>query len=97
MTATAPAAAVFGLLGETHTATEYLADMGALQPISSWTWAPLADLVQWRGTLWNGRQASRDVLWTLREHENGLLFGHAMRALGMYVDRSAAIAQRFDY
>lgn len=62
------------------------------------TWACGADLAQW-GAFKRQEQVTHDIAYTLWLHENGTLAGHAYLdpELRMHPDRSAALAQRFDY
>lgn len=79
------------LAHETTTAHWYVSDLYGNTDFAehcAMTWACGADLAQW-GTFRRGEQITRDLYWTLHFSENTIVTNHP--------DRSAALAQRFDY
>ncbi|MBM4617947.1 hypothetical protein GS534_24310 [Rhodococcus hoagii] len=91
----------FGDGTPTH-ANLYVQDIGAIEGHAPWTWACGADLAQW-GSFSRNEYVTRDIALTLRAHENAVIADRGVSyidntdGLGLTVDRSAALAQRFDY
>lgn len=86
----------FGDGTPTH-ANLYVQDIGAIEGHAPWTWACGADLAQW-GAFRRGEYVTREIAWTLLRSENTvvptrIVNGHTQHD----TDRSAALAQRFDY
>ncbi|WIF20540.1 hypothetical protein SEA_JFLIX2_49 [Rhodococcus phage Jflix2] len=88
----------FGDGTPTH-ANLYVQDIGAIEGHAPWTWACGADLAQW-GSFSRNEYVTRDIALTLRAHEDAILphiiHPHPARWVPI-ADRSAALAQRFDY
>lgn len=78
---------------EPITANAYVRDIGAIEGHAPWTWACGADLAQW-GSFRRNEYVTREIAWTLRAHEDAVLRD---RTGYLPIDRSAALAQRFDY
>lgn len=89
--------AAFLLGSEDTTASAYVRDIGAIEGHHPWTWACGADLAQW-GAFREGYGIPRDICWILFRSENTVVPTKTVNGHTQYdTDRSAALAQRFDY
>ena len=86
--------------GASGSANDYVNDLGAIEGHDAWTWVCGADLAVW-GAFRRQEYVTRDIALTLRAHENAVIADRGVAYIqsnaGLTPDRSAALAQRFDY